>query len=67
LVKDSLLVDNTEPTLNVALAELLQQRELQALGEAVIHREIARTLFVTENTVKIHMRNILGKMHVHSW
>ena len=34
-----MLVDNTEPTLNVALAELLQQRELQALGEAVIYKK----------------------------
>ena len=36
MVKDSLLADNTEPTLNVALAKLLQQRELQALGEDII-------------------------------
>ena len=39
MVKDFLLVDVTEPALNVALAELLQQRELRALGEAIIHRK----------------------------
>jgi len=36
--KHSMLVGTTEPTLNVALANLLRQRELMALGEAIIHR-----------------------------
>ena len=36
--KHSMLVGTTEPTLNVALANLLRHRELMALGEAIIHR-----------------------------
>jgi len=32
-------VDITELTLNVTLAQLLGRRELQALGEVVIHRK----------------------------
>jgi len=58
LVKSSLLVDNSETTLNVALAELLQQRELQALGEAIIHKKSKGVgkkpdVLLTVNGVKI--------------
>ena len=37
--KDQMLVNITEPTLNVILADLLRRRELQALGEVVVHRK----------------------------
>lgn len=37
MIKDFLPVEITEPTLNVALAQLLRKRELQALGEVVVH------------------------------
>lgn len=37
--KDQMLVNITEPTLNVILADLLRRRGLQALGEVVVHRK----------------------------
>lgn len=37
--KNYFLVEITEPTLNVVLAGLLRRRELQALGEVVVHRK----------------------------
>jgi len=39
MIQYFLPVDITEPTFNVALAQLLRRRELQALGEVVVHRK----------------------------
>jgi DNA-binding NarL/FixJ family response regulator len=38
--------------------------ELVAAGST--NREIAATLFISENTVEFHMRNILGKLHANN-
>ena len=46
---------------------LLSQRELDVLRElasGASNREIAQTLFISENTVKHHMHNILAKLEV---
>jgi len=56
--KHSMLVGITEPTLNVALADLLRQRELMALGEAIIHRTIKGVgkkpdVLITINGIKV--------------
>jgi DNA-binding NarL/FixJ family response regulator len=45
----------------------LTPREIEVLEEIVAgatNQEIADTLHITENTVKIHLRNILEKLHV---
>jgi DNA-binding NarL/FixJ family response regulator len=45
----------------------LTSREIEVLEEVVkgaSNKEIADTLNITENTVKIHLRNILEKLHV---
>ncbi len=49
--------------------EELSEREVQVLqhvaaGES--NREIAAALFISENTVKKHLRNILAKLHLHN-
>jgi len=58
MTKDFLPVQITEPTLNVALAQLLRRRELQALGEVVIHRQARGVgkkpdVLLTVNGVKV--------------
>jgi DNA-binding NarL/FixJ family response regulator len=47
----------------------LTDRELQVLrlvAQGMANRDIARELFISENTVKNHVRNILEKLHLHS-
>jgi DNA-binding NarL/FixJ family response regulator len=47
----------------------LTARELEVLklaAEGRANREIARRLFISENTVKNHIRNILDKLQLHS-
>jgi LuxR family maltose regulon positive regulatory protein len=52
-----------------ALVEPLSERELEVLqliAEGLTNREIASRLSVSLNTVKVHTRNIYGKLNVHS-
>jgi two-component system NarL family response regulator len=47
----------------------LTPREMEVLehvAKGMNNREIAKTLFISENTVKNHVRNILEKLHLHS-
>jgi DNA-binding NarL/FixJ family response regulator len=52
-----------------APAPRLTDRELEVLklvAQGHTNREIADQLFIAENTVKNHVRNILEKLHLHS-
>ena len=47
----------------------LTERELEVLrlvAKGMSNREIADELYISENTVKNHVRNILEKLHLHS-
>jgi DNA-binding NarL/FixJ family response regulator len=47
----------------------LTDRELEVLrlvAEGISNRAVATKLFISENTVKNHVRNILEKLHLHS-
>ncbi|MBW3602533.1 MAG: response regulator transcription factor [Actinobacteria bacterium] len=47
----------------------LTKREMEVLtliARGMNNRDIARELFISENTVKNHVRNILEKLHLHS-
>lgn len=50
-----------------ALHQVLTERELEVLhqvSQGLTNREIAAKLFISENTVRSHLRNILDKLHV---
>jgi DNA-binding NarL/FixJ family response regulator len=49
------------------VSDELTPREIEVLEQVVAgatNQEIAETLHITKNTVKIHLRNILEKLHV---
>ena len=51
------------------LALLLSKREqtvLSFVAQGSTNREIANTLVISENTVKVHLRNIMEKLHAHT-
>jgi DNA-binding NarL/FixJ family response regulator len=50
-------------------APRLTDREMEVLNlvaQGLNNRDIAKNLFISENTVKNHVRNILEKLHLHS-
>jgi DNA-binding NarL/FixJ family response regulator len=50
-------------------APRLTEREMEVLrlvAKGLQNRDIAKELFISENTVKNHIRNILEKLHLHS-
>lgn len=53
----------------VGTAPRLTERELEVLrlvATGLNNREVAKQLFISENTVKNHVRNILDKLQLHS-
>ena len=50
-----------------SVLEALSKREaevLRVLADGASNKEIASALFISENTVKTHMRNIMDKLHL---
>jgi DNA-binding NarL/FixJ family response regulator len=63
------LARQVEQTGDQLPAPVLTARELQVLvlvARGKSNRQIAAELYIAENTVKNHVRNILEKLHVHS-
>ena len=55
------IVVGRRPTLTGREVEVLQ-----LVAQGVTSQEIGEKLFISENTVKNHVRNILGKLGLHS-
>ncbi len=57
------------PTLNQGQFEPLSEREkevMRGLAEGLTNRALASRLMLTENTVKVHIRNIFSKLEVNN-
>jgi len=54
---------------NLEDCPLLSKREqavLALVAQGSTNREIATSLFISEHTVKVHVRNVMEKMHAHT-
>ena len=61
--------DSEEEPVKHAPAQKLTDREMEVLrlmARGLNNRDIAKELFISENTVKNHVRNILEKLQIHS-
>jgi two-component system NarL family response regulator len=61
--------DSEEEPAKHAPAPKLTEREMEVLrlvARGLNNRDIAKELFISENTVKNHVRNILEKLQIHS-
>jgi two-component system NarL family response regulator len=61
--------DMSHPDRQQVLAPRLTARELEVLklvAQSLNNRLIGKRLFISENTVKNHVRNILEKLHLHT-
>ena len=43
-----------------------EQAVLALVAQGLTNREVATSLFISEHTAKVHVRNIMGKMHAHT-
>jgi two-component system NarL family response regulator len=69
LLAEFRLLADRAATRGATSAPHLTGRELEVLGlvaQGMSNRQIAAELFISENTVKNHVRNILEKLHLHS-
>lgn len=56
-----------KPTQSTDIATILSGRELEIAGlvsQGATNKEIAQKLFITENTAKVHVKNILRKLEL---
>ena len=50
----------------VSLPSQREQAVLSLVEQGLTNREISTTLFISEHTVKGHLRNVMGKFHAHT-
>ena len=62
----NLLEESKDATKLIALLSKREQLVLSLVAQGLTNREIATTLVITENTVKVHLRNIMEKLQAHT-
>lgn len=63
------LLEKRKDATKVGDGTLLSKREqavLALVAQGFTNREVSTTLFISEHTVKVHMRNIMRKFHAHT-
>jgi len=66
LAKFNLLEDGKDAVTLITLLSKREQVVLSLVAQGLTNKEIATTLVISENTVKVHLRNIMEKLHAHT-
>ena len=66
LAEFSLLEDGKDAVTLITLLSKREQVALSLVAQGLTNKEIATTLVISENTVKVHLRNIMEKLHAHT-
>ncbi len=62
----SLLEEDKDATKSIVMLTKREQAVLSLVEQGFTNREIATTLIISENTVKVHLRNTMEKLHAHT-
>ena len=62
----SFLEESKDAAKLIAFLSKREQTVLSLVAQGCTNREIANTLVISENTVKVHLRNIMEKLHAHT-
>ena len=57
---------DTAKLVDITLLSKREKSVLAMVAQGLTNREVATTLFISEHTVKVHLRNIMGKFHAHT-
>lgn len=69
LLEEFKLLECVKDTTQIGSAGIVSDRErdvLNLVAQGLTNRQIATTLSITEQTVKVHLRNIMGRLHAHT-
>ena len=63
------MLEKYKDTAKLEDCHVLSEREqavLSLVAQGFTNKDIATTLCISDQTVKVHMRNIMGKLHAHN-
>jgi len=69
VLEEFTLLEKYKDTAKLEDCHILSKREQEVLSlvaQGFTNKDVATSLFISEQTVKVHMRNAMGKLHAHN-